>query len=79
MSIKTVKIQCDGNPHTMRVTDTETGQDMQVTSVNLSMNASERYPDVTLTVALPALDLIADAEIKHVCPCCGRDVEGVPS
>lgn len=58
--------------HYTRVTDLETGQPLEyVKHVALDIPANNDPITATITVAGPEIDIIADAEIKHVCPCCG--------
>ena len=56
------------------VTDTETGEQLaNVTDVDLHISVRDPYPYALLTVANPVVDVIVEAEIRRVCPCCGRD------
>ncbi len=71
-----VRIQNDGKPgYTTQVTNAETGEvlDLQVTEVTIK--ASKEIPYALLTSILPVVDVIADAEIRHVCPYCGKPKE----
>ncbi len=76
-----VRIVNDGKPgYTTRIY-TEDGRALEyVTEADIHYEASAEIPTVKLTMILPMTDLIADAEIKHVCPYCGRpiDEEGKP-
>lgn len=70
-----VRIQHDGKNiggmHTC-ITNAETGELIDyVQSVELEMQATNDPIIARITVAVPILDIIADAEIKRVCPCCG--------
>lgn len=59
-----------------QITDAETGAPIpHVTGFRLDWKAETIYPTIELTVCHPVIDLIADAEIKKICPCCGRSVE----
>lgn len=74
-----VRIQHDGKNvggiHAY-VTNAETGELIDyVQSVELEMQATNDPVIARITVAVPVLDIIADAEIKHVCPCCGSPQE----
>lgn len=76
-----VRIQNDGtHSYDTRVTDVETGQEIShitsLTYTNGDLNEECPYPRAEITVAMPAvIDVIVDAEIRHVCPVCGRSVE----
>lgn len=72
-----VRIVNNGQPGYMtEITDAETGKrlDWQIFRVELDARGSKEPPTATLYLYMPALDVIADAEIKHVCPCCGQEV-----
>jgi len=74
-----VRIQNEGQPGYMtRVTDVETGKELaMVKSADLTIrfDASDRnMPVAHLTVYAPVVDVIADADIKYICPCCGCPV-----
>ena len=77
-----VCIQNDGkHGYSTRITSCETGQELQyVTKAVITFEASAEAPTADLIMVYPVVDIIADAEIKHVCPCCGRpvDEEGKP-
>lgn len=70
-----VRIQHDGSiaaNHNTCVTDLETGKPLEyVMHVGLDIPANKDPITATITVAGPEIDIIADAEIKHVCPACG--------
>lgn len=70
-----VRIQHDGNGpagYNTHITDAETGEPLgYVQRVEMDIQANSDPVTAILTVAMPVLDIIADAEIKHVCPCCG--------
>jgi hypothetical protein len=73
-----VRIQNDGTPFSTVVTDCETGKVLDgVNKVQWVADAHEmdRLPQAEIIVIVPVVDIIADAEIRKVCPCCGRDVE----
>jgi hypothetical protein len=70
-----VRIQNDGKPgYLTDITDAETGQAIEfVTRLELEISSSRKsVPSAVLYVAYPVVDVIADAEIKHVCPVCGK-------
>jgi hypothetical protein len=80
-----VRIQNDGQAaYFTKITNAETGEDIpMVQRVKLVYDARDRAshpPRAILTVAYPLVDIIVDAEIKHVCPYCGHpvDEEGKP-
>lgn len=70
-----VRITHDGSiaaNYNTYVTDLETGKQLEyVMHVGLDIPANHDPITATITVAAPTIDIIADAEIKHVCPCCG--------
>jgi len=70
-----VRIHNDGQAHyATTITDVETGEPLSnVTSAIIQLDAKEAMPTAILFVHAPAVDVIADAEIKRVCPCCGRE------
>ncbi len=56
-----------------KVTDAETGKPIgYVNDVQISIATSDPLPKAVITVVLPFLDVVADAEIKNVCAHCGR-------
>ena len=66
----------DGLSYNTKITDIETGKDLEyIGYFELSGEASSGPLKVRLTQYWVAVDVIADAEIKHVCPCCGRPVD----
>jgi hypothetical protein len=70
-----VRIQNDtGRGYHTKITDVETGQELDVAEVSISLKPSHENQAV-LTVFSPVVDLIADAEIKKICPCCGKSME----
>lgn len=76
-----VRIVSDGTSYSARISDAETGEELQyVTDAEIRMSGRHECPVVYLTVAMPVVDLIAEAKIKRVCPCCGTqlDREGRP-
>jgi hypothetical protein len=76
MKVK-LHIQNDGQPGYMtKVTDAETGKelDWQIFRVELDANWKE-LPTAIVYCYMPAVDIIADAEIRHVCPVCGKSEE----
>ncbi len=59
-----------------RVTDADTGESIDnVFRVEIDFNANQLIT-AKLTCYSTVLDLIADAEIQHICPCCGKPDEG---
>lgn len=74
-----VRIQHDGKGpagYNTRITDAETGEPLgYVQRVEMDIQANGDPVTAILTIAMPVIDVIADAEIKHVCPCCGREQE----
>ena len=74
-----VRIEHDGNSpsYNAKITDAETGAEIQhVKSAELRLDADRGglIPRVYLEVYAPLIDIIADAEVKHICPCCGCPV-----
>jgi hypothetical protein len=72
-----IRIQNDGQPGYMtKITDAETGKtlDWQIFRVELDARGSKEPPYAVIYCYMPAVDIIADAEIKHVCPVCGKPV-----
>ena len=84
-SIK-VRIQNDGRPAwATKITDAVTGLPIDnVTGFSwaVDLNATKwGSPEVqqgyaSITVFEPIVDIIVDAEIKKICACCGRAIEG---
>ncbi len=78
-----VRIQHDGGPaYAMRVTDVNTGKTIEnISGMHWSFDLNDRAcdygrpPVVKLTVHDPIVDVIVDAAVRKVCPCCGRPVE----
>ena len=72
-----VRIVNDGkHVYNTRFTSVETGEEMQyISEATIHFKADDKLPTVELTMIHPTVDIIADAEIKHVCPCCGRPVD----
>ena len=59
-----------------KITNAKTGEDIGgVTRIELTMDVTDEdpMPRALLLVVGPVFDIIADAEIKHVCPVCGRE------
>jgi hypothetical protein len=71
-----VRIVNDGKPGYMtKVTDVETGQAIdRLKTIYVHIDA-EKETTASLVVYSPVVDLIVDAEILHICPCCGREAE----
>lgn len=72
-----IRIQNDGKPaYSTTVTDVETGKQLEyVTRVDLTIDVHDQLPQALLTMITPVVDVIADAEIRQVCPCCGKPTE----
>lgn len=71
-------IQNDGQPGYMtKVTDAETGKelDWHIFRIELDARGRKEPPTAIVYCYMPAIDIIADAEIRHVCPCCGKPEE----
>jgi hypothetical protein len=71
-----VKVRIENNGqvgYMTKVTEAETGKvlDLQITKVIITVDDA---PRAILTSVLPVLDIIADAEIKHACPHCGKTI-----
>ena len=72
-----VRIVNDGKHfYNTRFISVETGEEMQyVSEATIHFKADGKTPTAEFTMAYPVVDIIADAEIKRVCPCCGRPVD----
>lgn len=76
-----IHIKNDGQPGYMtKITDAETGKDLSdwhIFRIELDARRNERNEPPTAIVYcyMPVVDLIADAEIRHVCPACGKPEE----
>ena len=72
-----VRITNDGkHNYNTHFTSIETGQELlYVTKATITFNASQEAPTADITMLYPEVDIIADAEIKHVCRCCGHPVD----
>ena len=72
-----VHITHSGNEpaHFIQVKDLETGRYLAARSLKIDVNPGiwDKPLKVQIEVNAPVIDLIADAEIKEVCPCCGRE------
>lgn len=69
-----VRIQNDGTAqYNTKITNAETGEDIEhVLRVDIKpLEAQKEMVEAVITIALPMIDVIADAEIRHVCPYCG--------
>ena len=75
--MKRVRIFNAGGPaHLTEVTDAETGEKMEnVARIDLSIVPVKEPIKAVIAVNDPIVDLIADAELKHTCPCCGKPKE----
>jgi hypothetical protein len=73
---KRIRIVNDGKPsYDTQVTDAETGVPLErVTRVELIFDAKDPRVQAVLTIYEPVVDLLVDAEIRRVCPCCGRSL-----
>ena len=73
-----VRIVNDGLPGYMtRITDVETGQEIErVKEVHFHFDAA-KVTIASLVVYAPVVDVIVDAEIKHMCPYCGQHLIGL--
>ncbi len=75
-----VRIQNDGSHgYDTKITDAETGVEIsQVAALTWTFDCNDKQfngmPKALLTIFDPVVDIIVDAEIRHVCPVCGRDV-----
>lgn len=76
-----IRIQSDGGVgHSTKITDAETGKEIErVGALSWSFDCNNGsyfrgMPIVVLTVFDPVVDIVADAEVRHICPTCGRDV-----
>ena len=70
-----VRIVNDGKPGYMtQILDADTGQliDWQMYRVSLDARPHEETKAI-IFVDSPIVDVTVDAEILHVCPCCGRE------
>ena len=68
-----VRIYNNGqDAHMTQITDAETGKQLDLRVIELTIKVQDGLPHAILTSVLPVVDVIADAEIKHVCPYCGR-------
>ena len=73
-----IHIQNDGGMGYMtRITDAETGKaldDWHIFRIELDAHHNEP-PTAIIYTYMPVVNIIADAEIRQVCPGCGRPVE----
>ena len=70
-----IHIKNDGKPGYMtEITDVETGKSIEyVVRVAFAFDANRHEePIAILDVAFPIIDVIVDAEIRRVCPVCGK-------
>jgi hypothetical protein len=76
-SIKSVRIFNDtGIGYGTKVTDAETGEEVKnVAFISLNFGPCDRMQAI-IHVINPVIDVIADADIRQVCPCCGQMVIG---
>jgi len=76
--IARIRIENSGQPaYLTKITDIETGKELEWHIFHIDIDARTRMepPIATVSVYMPTVDIIADAEIRQVCPCCGRDVD----
>src|ERR1700694_1848152 len=81
ISFKRVHIVNNGGPgYTTEIRDAETGEMLdRVTGIHVELDIDvKNMPKAIITTYAPVVDVIADAEFKQVCPCCGRPVEVNP-
>lgn len=75
-----IRIQNDGGPgFQTKITSVETGQTLNYVTeadIHIEWGATDSIPTVRLTQLFPVVDIIADAEIKQICPCCGQATGG---
>jgi hypothetical protein len=71
-----IKIVNEGQPGRMtRIFDADTGKSLDyVTRVEVALDISAEPPHAVIYQAFPLVEIIADAEVKQICPCCGRSV-----
>jgi hypothetical protein len=75
--MRRVRIQNNGEAGYMtQVTDAETGEKLEIGITEVCIKAKDDMPYAILTSIFPVIDIVADAEIKHVCPYCGKSREG---
>jgi hypothetical protein len=71
-----VRIVNEGKPGFFTtITDAETGQDLgdfMISEIHIEVH--DRIPTAILTCS-PAFDIIAEAAIKRMCPCCGLPID----
>jgi hypothetical protein len=68
-----VRIQsADEHGHTTRFTSIETGQPLNYVAEATIHWRPDRMITAELTQLLPVVDIVAEATIIHVCPCCGQ-------
>lgn len=72
-----VHIQNNGDKsHATKVTSVETGEQIYAGRIEMDISGASSHPvTAKITVYEASIDIIADAEIKHVCPHCGRLLE----
>jgi hypothetical protein len=80
--IQRIRVQYNGGPGwSTKITDYETGKPLDsLTAFSWSVDLNN--PDLrdgiaTLIVFQPSIDIVVDAHVKNVCPCCAREVEEV--
>lgn len=58
-----------------QIMDAETGEPVEGV-YKITVNMDMKHPITALVYAYaPIVDVIADAEIRHVCRCCGHPIE----
>ncbi len=58
-----------------QITEAETGRHLDLQLTEVTIKVGDDLPYAILTSIEPVIDIIADAEIKQVCPCCGKPVD----
>lgn len=74
--VSKIKIENDGRPSwDTKISVAETGEPLeQVKRVELVFDAAEKNPPTAVVYCyLPIVNVIMDAEIKHLCPYCGYE------
>ncbi len=72
-----IRIQNDGQSAYMTtVTNAETGEHItNAFRFELDVSKHKDMPVAVLYIYSPVIDWTGDAEIKQICPCCGREKE----
>ena len=58
-----------------KITDAETGEDIpNVQRVDLSFDCRAKEAPIAIIYSmLPKVDVVVNAQVRHVCPYCGRE------